>query len=65
MKPVIRIIKRKQDDDENELGRTEVRKIVKPGSREIAKTIEGWKSDFLHRKRVERYSFSGLRPFLD
>ena len=62
MKRSIKIIKRKRNDNETGLEGLETKATIKPGPRDIAKTIEGWKTEFLRAKRGERVSFTRLPP---
>ncbi|HJX89441.1 MAG TPA: hypothetical protein VJ372_03050 [Pyrinomonadaceae bacterium] len=63
MKSPIKIIKRKQDEeqkkenDSDELTTSAGQESVERRTREMASTIKGWVSEFQQRKRSQSHSF--------
>jgi hypothetical protein len=57
MKPSVKIIKRRQDEDSNELKILEAKKSVEPSTRELAQTVKCWITEFQQGKRAQGHSF--------
>lgn len=60
MKSAIKIIKRKQDADSNNLATSNCEQPVERSTREMVNTVKSWIAELQQRKRTEAYSFSGL-----
>jgi hypothetical protein len=60
MKSSIKIIKRKQDEDSNELKGSEGERSVERSTREMVTTIKSWIIELQQRKRDQGHSFSDL-----
>jgi hypothetical protein len=58
MKPSIKIIKRKQDEDSNELKISESEKSVEQSRREMASTVKSWIAELQQRKRAQGHLIS-------
>ncbi len=63
MKSSIRIIKRKSDEDANELKTSEGEKSVERTTREIVSTVKSWIAETQQRKRAQSQSFSHQTVF--
>jgi len=60
VKSSIKIIKRKRDEDSNDLKASEEKTPVEPSTREIVSTVKSWIAELQQRKSVQRRSFSQL-----
>lgn len=60
MKSAIKIIKRKQDNDSNNLPTSNVEPSVERSTREMVSTVKSWIAELQQRKRAEAHSFAGL-----
>ena len=63
MKSSIRIIKRKSDEDANDLKTSEGEKSVERSTRDMANTVKSWIAELQERKRAQNQSFSHLTVF--
>lgn len=59
MKSTIKIVKRKQSEDENDL-KTPPQKSVERATREVVSTVKGWISELKQRKRNQSHSLAPL-----
>jgi hypothetical protein len=62
MKSTVKIVKRKQGEDENDLKTTKPQKSVELATREVVSTVKGWISELKQRKRGQSHSFAPLPP---
>ena len=60
MKSSIKIIKRKQDAESNDLNTSKPEKSVEPSTREMVSTVKSWIAELQQRKREQSSSFSQL-----
>ena len=60
MKSAIKIIKRKQDHDSNNLPTSNAEQSVEQSTREMVSTVKGWIAQLHQRKRAEPHSFPPL-----
>jgi hypothetical protein len=60
MKSAIKIIKRKQEADSNNLATSNSEQSVERNTREMVNTVKTWIADLQQRKRTEAHSFAGL-----
>lgn len=66
MKSAIKIIKRKPNNDSNnmasanEASSSSEASPVERGTREMVSTVKGWIAELQQRKRAEAHSFAGL-----
>jgi|GEM_PF-1387515 len=60
MKSTIRVIKRRRDEESEELPSKENDKGVALSSRDIANTIKGWIAEMERRKRTQVRSFASF-----
>jgi len=60
MKSSIKIIKRKQGEDSNDMETCEAEKSVEQTTREMVSTVKSWITELQDRKRAERLSLSQL-----
>ena len=60
MKPSIKIIKRNQAEDANELKTGEGEKSVEQSTREMVSTVKSWIVALQDRKRAQSHSFPSL-----
>lgn len=58
MRSGIKIIKRKDEDPASDS--VEIKRTARPGTREMARTVEGWIAELLLRKRSQSGSFPPL-----
>lgn len=56
MKSPIRIIKRKSDEDTNDLKTSEGEKSIEKSTREMVSTVKSWIAEIQQRKRVQGIS---------
>ena len=62
MKSTVKIVKRKQGEDENDLKTAQPEKSVERTTRDVVSTVKGWISELKQRKRSQSHSFSPLPP---
>ncbi len=62
MKSTVKIVKRKQGEDESDLKIPEPQKSVELATREVVSTVKGWISELKQRKRGQSHSFAPLHP---
>lgn len=60
MKSSIKIIKRNQSDDSNNMKTCEAEKSVEQTTREMVSTVKSWITELQDRKRAERHLLSQL-----
>ena len=60
MKPAIKIIKRKQDNDSTNLPASNGEQSVERSTRAMVSTVKGWIVELQQRKRAEIHSFPRL-----
>ena len=60
MKSSIKIIKRKRDEDANDLKTSEGENSVERSTREMVRTVKSWIAELQERKRAQAHSFSRL-----
>ena len=60
MKSSIKIVKRKRDEDSNDLKTSEGEKSVERSTREMVSTVKSWIAELQQRKRAQGHSFSDL-----
>jgi hypothetical protein len=60
VKSSIKIIKRKREEDSNDLKASEEKKPVEPSTREMVSTVKSWIAELQKRKRAQVHSFSHL-----
>lgn len=57
MKPSIKIIKPKRDEDPKDLKSSESEKSVEQSTREMVSTVQSWIAELQQRKRAQAHSF--------
>ena len=60
MKASVKIIKRKQSEESNELNTSKPEKSVELSTREMVSTVKSWIAELQQRKRDQASSFSQL-----
>jgi hypothetical protein len=60
MKSAIKIVKRKQDHDSNNLPTANAEQSVEQSTRQMVSTVKGWIAELQQRKRAETHSFPPL-----
>ena len=60
MKSTVKIVKRKQGEDENDLKTAQHQKSVERATREVVSTVKGWISELKQRKSGQSHSFAPL-----